>query len=482
MAFPSSPVDGQLAIVNGITYRYSSSSVSWTRSITTTGFLADYVQVWNSTQINGMGIDVDIIFDTLGSSSGIPYNPSTGVFDLTAGRTYELNASPTWSNFTNVASGYLSYTWVDAVTNVQIQGASLGTLVGIAVPLNTSTNQDPNSALTMIYTPQTDRSIKLRIIDAVGTARLNGGSGCVASIKQLNSNSMAGNITIGGGANSVSSSTGSVVINGGLGVYGNIHTGSVGSPSTLNVTGSAVVSNNITVSGTINAGSGAFTKTPSSGDVRFDNGSTDTPGVAFYYASNTNFGIDSYYNPGPGTQQLRIRKNLNETGASTIATFDTNNNFNIVNGTIQVNGNIAVNGPACLIKANTTTNMTSNVWTKIVYDNEIFDTNSNFTNSKFTPTVPGYYTINFTVGCATFPVNNGTLMAAIYKNGSEYLRCGKIPATLGGGIVSGSSLVEFNGTTDYVEIYGIQTTGYTVSTENSPVSGIHFSASMTRGK
>ena len=91
MAFPASPVDGQLAIVNGITYRYSSASTSWTRSITTTGFLADYAQVWNSIQVNLIALNTDIVFDTLGSSSGIGYNPFTGVFDLIGGRTYEYD-------------------------------------------------------------------------------------------------------------------------------------------------------------------------------------------------------------------------------------------------------------------------------------------------------------------------------------------------------------------------------------------------------
>lgn len=482
MAFPASPVNGQTAVVNGISYVYNSSSSSWTRSNTNTGYLVDYVQVWNSTLAVYIGNGADIVFDTLGASSGIGYNNLTGVFTLLGGKTYELIASPTWTTFSDQTNGFLTYAWVDATTNIQLQGAAPTTLSGTAIPASRSVNDEFNSSFTMIYTPQSTQSIKLRVIAATGTASIKGESACSASIKQLSTSAMAGNITIGGGANTTSSGTGSVVINGGLGVYGNIYTGSVGAPSVLNVTGNAVVSNNITFTGSINGGTNSFTKTPSIGDIRLDNGSTDTPGIEFYYASNNNIGIDSFYNSGVGVQQLRIRKNMNEVGGVTIATFDTNNNFNVTSGTIQVGGNVAVNGPACLVRAVTTTNVTNSVWTKIIYDSEVFDTNNNFTNSRFTPNVPGYYNVNFTVGALSFPVNNGTIMASIYKNGTEYLRCGKIPVVLGGGIISGSTVMEFNGSTDYIEIYAFQNSGYTISTENGPVTGIHFSASMVRGK
>lgn len=481
MAFPSSPVDGQYAVVNGITYRYSSSTTAWTRSNTNTGYMVDYVQVWNSFPMNYMGLNSDILFDTLGGSSGVPYNPSTGIFELTAGKTYELFASPTWASFSDTANGYLTYTWVDSTTNIQIQGSTLNTLVGTAIPYGRVVNEDSNTALTMIYTPQVNQSVKLRIVAAQGTATLKGSSGCTASIKQFSFSSMSGNVTIGGGANTTSSSTGSVVINGGLGVYGNIYTGSLSAPSNLNVTGNSFVSNNFTVAGSINAGSSVFTKTAGAGDVRFDNGTTDTPGVQFYYASNTNFGIDSYNSSG--TQQLRIAKNLNQTGTITVATFDTNNDFNLTSGNIKIGGNVAVNGPACLAKAVTiATTMSSNVWVKINYDTEIFDTNNNYLNSRFTPTIPGFYSINFTVGYTSSTVNLGALVVSIYKNGSEYLRCGRLPVSLSGGIINGSTVMEFNGSTDYVEIYAFQSSGQTLTTENSATAGIHFSAAMVRGK
>ena len=53
------------------------------------------------------------------------------------------------------------------------------------------------------------------------------------------------------------------------------------------------------------------------GNISFDNGSTDTPGLHFYYGNNTNFGIDV------ATSVLRFVANLDETGGSIAASLST---------------------------------------------------------------------------------------------------------------------------------------------------------------
>ena len=64
------------------------------------------------------------------------------------------------------------------------------------------------------------------------------------------------------------------------------------------------------------------------GDLMLDNGTTDTPGVLFYYSGHSNIGIDSFNN---GTKQyFRITKNLNETGGSELAQVDLNGNIGLV--------------------------------------------------------------------------------------------------------------------------------------------------------
>ena len=111
--------------------------------------------------------------------------------------------------------------------------------------------------------------------------------------------------------------------------------------------------------------------------------------------------------------------------------------------------------PAFSAYSNPGTTVAAATFTKIAFQTKEFDTNTNYdatTNYRFTPTVAGYYQISaaFTSSNLTTASNNAIF---IYKNGSQY-RTGN---TVGGGAVypyyTVSSLVYFNGSTDYVEIY-----------------------------
>ena len=132
-------------------------------------------------------------------------------------------------------------------------------------------------------------------------------------------------------------------------------------------------------------------------------------------------------------------------------------------GTVMVSGNM----PAFSAYRSTTNQSISNATaTKVQLNTEEFDTNSNFdstTNYRFTPTVAGYYQINGAIG---FNTTTMTLCIIwIYKNGSQYKRGNQIAATQSTdsvGVVS--SLVYFNGSTDYVELYG-----YINATVGSPI-------------
>ena len=93
-------------------------------------------------------------------------------------------------------------------------------------------------------------------------------------------------------------------------------------------------SGNIRLSAMLNAGTNTFTKgiTSQTGEIVLDNGTTDTPGIHFYYGNNTNCGID--YN---ATSGLRIVRNLDESGGTVLASFDpTSTNFRIETGNIVI--------------------------------------------------------------------------------------------------------------------------------------------------
>ena len=90
-------------------------------------------------------------------------------------------------------------------------------------------------------------------------------------------------------------------------------------------------------------------------------------------------------------------------------------------------------------------------WTKATFDTEQFDTAGNFASNRFTPTTAGYYQINASLDIGS---SNSTpqLYMVLWKNGVAYQSLFVCP-----GIqeitASGSVLVYFNGSTDYVELY-----------------------------
>ena len=134
-----------------------------------------------------------------------------------------------------------------------------------------------------------------------------------------------------------------------------------------------------------------------------------------------------------------------------------------VTGTAMVSGNM----PAFSATRTTSNQSISNATaTKVQCQTEEFDTNSNYDNStnyRFTPTVAGYYQISGGIGL------NATTMtvciAFIYKNGSSFKRGVDIRTTQSGdSVCTVSSLIYFNGSTDYVELYG-----YINATVGSPI-------------
>ena len=120
-----------------------------------------------------------------------------------------------------------------------------------------------------------------------------------------------------------------------------------------------------------------------------------------------------------------------------------------------------------------TQSITTGTWTKATLDTEEFDTNNNFSSSRFTPTVAGYYQING----AIYGISSAALtriLIAIYKNGSQF-KNGNYIAPITADSLRGqavvSSLIYLNGSSDYVELYGYLTSSSAPSFEGD-ASGI----------
>jgi hypothetical protein len=118
--------------------------------------------------------------------------------------------------------------------------------------------------------------------------------------------------------------------------------------------------------------------------------------------------------------------------------------------------NVSGNGPTFRATKTSGGNQVigANVFTKITYPDESWDTNSNYdtSTSRFTPTVAGYYSI--IAACAmTSPA--GTQFT-LYRNGSFYA------GSIGAEWQTLPTVVYLNGSTDYVEVFITNPTGTTV--------------------
>jgi hypothetical protein len=122
--------------------------------------------------------------------------------------------------------------------------------------------------------------------------------------------------------------------------------------------------------------------------------------------------------------------------------------------------NVAGNGPAFHYwQSVQQTGVSPNTSTKITLTSSVFDTTGGmFASSRFTPTVAGYYQLNFSVQIPYTNTNAG-ITASVHKNGTPIISGS---ASTGGNNLypdsTGAGLVYFNGSTDYVEliIYGSQ--------------------------
>jgi len=127
-----------------------------------------------------------------------------------------------------------------------------------------------------------------------------------------------------------------------------------------------------------------------------------------------------------------------------------------ISGTgLNVNDKQAVNGPAFSAYASSGTTIPTDVLTKVNFQTEEYDTNSNFASSRFTPTVEGYYQLNSSVRISGAS-GTGEMMIVLYKNGAEYHRGWNSQGVqIGSGwwSMSVSSTAYANGTGDYFEIY-----------------------------
>ena len=148
---------------------------------------------------------------------------------------------------------------------------------------------------------------------------------------------------------------------------------------------------------------------------------------------------------------------------------------------------VAGTGPAFSAFKSSNQTLAYGTETKVTFDTENFDTNSNFSSSIFTPTVAGYYQVNILLTYQVTGSRQYSYIAKLYKNGSQILApentasqgvsCDRLLSVI-------NTIVYMNGTSDYLEVYAVQydfTASASITITSGASSGSQFSASLIRG-
>lgn len=136
-------------------------------------------------------------------------------------------------------------------------------------------------------------------------------------------------------------------------------------------------------------------------------------------------------------------------------------------------------GPAFYATLSAAQAISASTSTKVTFNSEIFDTDNCYdptTNYRFTPTKAGYYQVNTGVRLTGSGINYVQL--EINKNGAYLATLFINPDASNGYTMAVPTLVQFNGTTDYIEMF---TYRGTATDSNVTPTGSFFSAVWIRG-
>ena len=164
--------------------------------------------------------------------------------------------------------------------------------------------------------------------------------------------------------------------------------------------------------------------------------------------------------------KIALQGDASGTGTFTIASPNSNTDRTLTlpdeAGTVLTSASDITpnNGPAFSVYLSADQSISASTFTKVLLDTKVFDADNSFdlANSKFLPSVAGYYCFNGFI-CNSNGANVSRQITSFFKNGSEYARSADITQTSTAYTTrsGGSVLIYLNGSTDYVELYGYQT-------------------------
>ena len=139
------------------------------------------------------------------------------------------------------------------------------------------------------------------------------------------------------------------------------------------------------------------------------------------------------------------------------------------------------NYPAFEAYLSATQNVTDATVTKVQIDTEVFDTDGcydNATNYRFTPNVAGKYYVYGSIRFAVNALAQEYFFHYFYKNGSMLRRLSFNLQDNVATVVNSQidAIVDFNGTTDYIEMYGNLAVSSGTPTFSTDVQSTYFGA------
>jgi hypothetical protein len=154
-----------------------------------TGQTVDYVSA-GSINLTGVGGSQDLIFST-NFGGNIPYNSTTGVFTLSANKTYLFQAQIR-VNTPSANGNYIEYGFVDAISNALLVNGT----ESITSSTTSTSNFGSNPVINFVYTPISNQTVKLRTTSGTrGTQSVVSGT---ANITQIGSSSIINPWTLSG--------------------------------------------------------------------------------------------------------------------------------------------------------------------------------------------------------------------------------------------------------------------------------------------
>jgi hypothetical protein len=154
-----------------------------------TGQSVDYISV-GSINLTGVGGSQDLIFST-NFGGNIPYNSTTGVFTLSANKTYLFQAQVR-VNTASASGNYIEYGFVDAISNALLVNGT----ETITSSTTSTAGYGSNPVINFIYTPISNQTVKLRTTSGTrGTQSVVSGT---ANITQIGSSAIINPWTLSG--------------------------------------------------------------------------------------------------------------------------------------------------------------------------------------------------------------------------------------------------------------------------------------------